>query len=748
MTRFQRFLLRIAILLFITAPLSAEPAELVVRGRVLEQGTRKPLEGMTVYAVEQETESVETGKNGGFSLSVKTPGEFTLAAAGTGYNQSKPLKISIHESKKTKEVILYLQPVYAMREVVVQADRNPDKTAKTAISGKELTSMAGSMGDPLRGMQALPGMTTTNDASSNPAIRGSSPRSNLYYADFMPTGYLFHMGGWESVLNGDIVEDFNIYPSSFGPEFGNVTGGVIDVKLRNPRTDRLGGKINISTLEADWLLEGPIAKGQSFYVSARRSYIDLLMEENTKSDGIIIRQYPQYDDFQAKYLYTLSDDHSLTIYANGANDRMKFTFTSEADIVKHDPIFAGDFNFEESYNTLGAVLTSKVSPLVNNKFGISYLDTSVKQKFTQLGHITTGSSTLFMRDQVIIAATENNEILFGVDYAFLRYKVDFDLPKVVPTEFDPNPDFSSAERVFFNRRLTGYERGIALKDRWKVTDLLILVAGGHASYDSYLDKNLVEPRLSAEYAVVKSTLLTAGWGKYHQFPPPMMVVEEFGNRHLDYDKADHYDVGVEHQAGSGWSVKVDEYYKKLYHLPVSHRPENVVNGGSGKAYGTEFLLKKDRTDSWWGWLSVAYARTKRHNDMTGQDFPAAYDQPCIINMVYNWKLTPMWTFGAKWRYQSGGTFTPVVDTYNDAEGRIRPLYGDLNSERLPAYHRLDLRVSAEVWARMQKVSFYVDILNVYNRKNISGYEYNADYTSRTPVEELPTIAGIGIQVEF
>jgi outer membrane receptor protein involved in Fe transport len=167
------------------------------------------------------------------------------------------------------------------------------------------------------------------------------------------------------------------------------------------------------------------------------------------------------------------------------------------------------------------------------------------------------------------------------------------------------------------------------------------------SYDDYLDKHITEPRLGAEYQAVKDTLITAGWGKYHQFPAGYQVIKGFGNPNLDYEKADHYDVGVEQHMNNGWSVKLEEYYKKLYSLVVPYEPINYTNGGSGTAYGTEVLIKKDRTMNWWGWLSVGYTKTKRHNDVTGEDFPVSYDQPYIVNVVYEWKITPKWTFGAK-----------------------------------------------------------------------------------------------------
>jgi hypothetical protein len=138
--------------------------------------------------------------------------------------------------------------------------------------------------------------------------------------------------------------------------------------------------------------------------------------------------------------------------------------------------------------------------------------------------------------------------------------------------------------------------------------------------------------------------------------------------------------------------------------------------------------------------------------VTGEAFPFSYDQPLIVNMVYEWNFAKNWTFGAKWRYQSGAPFTPVIGTYSytDTNGstRLRPTYGELGSERLPDYHRLDVRIAREFLFDRWKMSAYLDIINAYANQNVSGYDYNADYTSRKKVTQLPLMPALGIRGEF
>lgn len=746
-----RIIVTVLLLFYAISAASAETSALIVRGKVLEEGTRKPLEGMTVYITERDMVSAVSDRDGRFALEVDSPGAFTVIAAAIGYEKSKPVAVYLSEAGKSEELVLFIKPLYSLGEVLVQAERNKDKTAKTIVTGDELASMAGSAGNPMRALQALPGVTTANDRRSAPALRGSAPYNNAYYIDFMPVGYLGHALGLDSVINGGLIKDVNIFTSSCGPGF-NATGGVVDMQLRDPRKDRMGGMIDINILRASALLEGPTTGNQSFFFGARRSYLDLIIpkEDFGGEPGVEFRKVPRYYDFQGKYVWKLSDDHSLTISMSGAEDSMKLTYTADSNPAQREPILAGDSDFEKSYRTFGAVLFSRISDGMNNKLGISRFDSNQTQQWTQLGHSIIYRESFIIRDQLNMAASENHDLFLGIEYDFATFHIDFDTAKIVASEWILPPDFTSAERITLDKKPAVNTGILGLKDRWKMSEPITVVIGAQASFDDYLNKRIVEPKLSAEYDVQKDTLVTAAWGRYHQYPDFSMIVDGLGNPRLGYEKTDQSDLGIERKLTNGWTVKLEEYYKKMYDLAVPSDPENFINGGSGKAYGTELSIKKqDRSVNWGGWLSVAYSRSVRHNDVTGESFPSTYDQPLIINIVYSWKISPRWTFGARWRYQSGAPFTPVIGTYTDGTGRIRPVYGSLNSDRLPDYNRLDLKISSEKWrSDRQKLSWYVDIINASNRKNIAGYSYNKDFTSRTPITDLSFLPVLGMELAF
>ena len=392
---------------------------------------------------------------------------------------------------------------------------------------------------------------------------------------------------------------------------------------------------------------------------------------------------------------------------------------------------------------------------MNNKLGVSHLGWDMAQDLGQAIHVNLKEDLYYVRDQVGISAGYAHELLFGLEYGTALIKVGVDAPKAIPSDFTTDPNNTVAEKISFHDRFSVNFGSVFAKDRWKLFEPFTLVIGGRASYEDYLHTSEYEPRLSAEYQASKETLVTAGWGKYHQFPQGYEVIPKMGNPGLDNIKADHYNLGIERLLTEGWSTRFEVYYKDLYDLVVPDVEKNYVNGGSGKAYGAELLIKKNRTESWSGWLSATYSRTERRNDLTGEKFPYSYDQPIVLNLVYEWQFRPQWTFGAKWRYQSGAPYTPVIGTYTqiytDATGThslIRPQYGEIGSERLPEYHRLDLRVARNFVFDTSKMSVYLELINAYDHKNISNYSYSDSYTTKKPVEQLPIMPAFGIMAEF
>jgi hypothetical protein len=133
----------------------AQTSALTVHGRVLEKGSRKPLQGAVLVVKEIDTLSTVSDEKGNFSLTLPGPGSFTVLASALGADEPESLPVQLDKDVTPPALTFYLLPSTVLAEVVVTAERNPNQVSKTVIKGDELRQIAGSSGDPLKGLQSL-----------------------------------------------------------------------------------------------------------------------------------------------------------------------------------------------------------------------------------------------------------------------------------------------------------------------------------------------------------------------------------------------------------------------------------------------------------------------------------------------------------------------------------------------------------------------------------------------------------------
>ena len=721
----------------------AQAAGWTLSGTVLEKGTGRPLPGVVLVVSGQLDPAATTDDGGAFRFELDAAGEVELVARYMGVSAVR--RVRLEAGGEALPQTIYLRLPETLREMVVTAPRSPDRVSKSVISGKTLSSIAGSGGDPLAGLQAMPGVVAVN-GSSAPAVRGSGPGDNVYYVDGLVIGKLFHYGSL-SVFNTDLIEDFNLHSAAFSPHYGDVTGAVIDVALRKPRTDRIGGKVNVSLMGADFLVEGPRNEDQSFYFAARRSYVDLFIKQ-IEDKGVTI-QIPHYWDYQGKYLWKLNDAHKLSFHLHGAGDQLALNFSPTSNAAIREPVLAGDLSLSDSGASQAVILDSVLSDTTLNTLTLQHRTRNASNHIAQAGDLAFAQESLLLRDQVRLEMSAGHELTLGAELSQTKVTVDADLNNTPCTQFDANCDLTTGTRLQLHDAFNSRLLAMSVQDRKRVRDDLTLVGGVRYSREDYLDRSYAEPRVGVEWEWSRDTLLTAGWGKHNQMPTGQQIVRLFGNPGLDHIRADHRVVGIAQRLDADWNWKSEAYYKKFSNLVVSDPALNYINAASGKAYGLEFLLKKEETDKLSGWWVINLAKSQRRNDVTGEAFRFEFDQPVNTSLVGQYKLDEDWRFGMKWNYHSGSPYTPVIGTNgNYADGRFIPVYAGINSGTLPVYHKLDLRVDRTIVMDDWKMNAYFELNNVYRRKNIAGYTYSADYSTREPVYTFELPISFGVQGEF
>ncbi len=675
-------------------------------------------------------------------------------------------------------VTLYLRPlVFEGEGLEVTAPRLVEKASKLTLTTPELARTAGSAGDPLKAITALPGVVAAEEGSAQVYMRGSNGNENITWVNNAPVGYLYHFGGLQSTINPALIEDINVFLGGFPVQYGDALGGVVDAKLRTPENDRMRYQFDIATINSSFLVEGPVgeAGGDSFFVAGRRSYIDLLFSpadateafsDSDEEDPDQIVLVPRYYDFQALYRHQLAGGY-LDSYVFAAGDEMGMELR---DSAKSDPQLAGELRQKLEYQTTGLTWQQRWNSQWDSIATLAYIH---EKSATRLGRDALGDSfyarveetTLYLqpelRWQPPARVWSGAQFSVGVDSAYAKVPVSVYAPRS-GTEDDPDYDFTSQKkyRLDTDLKARAISPFVKYRQRWSerwTTQLglrhtNIELSGGFHTHE-------LSPRATVEYKLAAETLLTATWGRYIQMPAGEEVVEAFGNPSLLMTEAEHRIIGIEHQITPRYSVKAEVYEKPMKNLVVAvdenEPPDNFVNRGRGKAYGFDVFIKRRPSQGKIGWLSLSWAKSRRTNEITGVSRDFSGDQPLTIVAVWgqpfggSWQR---WDWSIKAQAHTGRPYTAVISRQWDAtNNRWVATYGKHNGERLPTYYKVDLRIGREVLLKESTLTLYLDLQNVTFANNVVEYDYGSEFEkidNPTEITGMSFFPFFGVEMEF
>ena len=226
---------------------------------------------------------------------------------------------------------------------------------------------------------------------------------------------------------------------------------------------------------------------------------------------------------------------------------------------------------------------------------------------------------------------------------------------------------------------------------------------------------------------------------------------------------------MDQSLGDGWSVRLEGYQKKIDRVrprfesaflkldlfPELKLDRILVPPDRVDAKGVEIVVKREGSGPF-SWLA-SYSRASATDVIGGQRYPTSWEQRHSINLNLNYRAGERWNLGASWVWHSGWPITGVhaeVSPTPDG-GQALSISTPYNSDRLPPYHRLDLRLSHECPLGRGNIRAYFEITNLYNRKNVCCIaEFNIDIVDRQPRVQrfydywLLALPSFGIQWSF
>jgi TonB family protein len=696
---------------------------------------------------------------GGFALLGIPPGAYQVDVVASGY---KPLGATEElVDGETREVVYRLEREAALYETVVRGRRPPREVTRREITRREITRIPGTGGDALRSVQNLPGMARASFMGGELVVRGSAPGDTDVYFDEMPIPLLYHFGGLTSVVNSDLLERIDFYPGNFSARYGGATGGVIDVYPRMPKTDRLHASLDADFWDASALVETPIGDDWSVAASIRRSYIDAILTAVLPDDGgFQFTVAPRYWDYQAIADYHPSEKDNLRLFVFGSDDKMVFLFGED---MVGNPNFSGDMGIRLYFHQLQARYDHKFSKAVANHLnvgaGLWVNDINAGGMY----QLSLTQVPIFLRDEVAIDTGPYFGLRTGVDAEFGWAKWDVVTPMSLPTEgeqFDPITANDQALATSGNRWY--YRPAWYAELEMKAIEDLRLIYGLRIDYYAMVRKPGIDPRFVARYEIVDGTTLKGGIGMFHQPPAVEQADADWGNPNLDLIDSVHYSLGAEQvlpKPLEHLEISLEGFFKQLSRLVVSSDavverdgetvPERYNNDGRGKVYGLELMVKHNDNGRFFGWIAYTLMKSARVDHPGEPERLFDYDQTHILTVVASAVLGRGWEAGVRFRLVSGNPETPVIGSIYDADSDVYwPLYGEVNSERMPMFHQLDVRVDKNWTFKYLKFGVYIDVQNVYNHKNVEGTNYSYDYKQKAYLVGLPLLPSLGLKLEY
>jgi hypothetical protein len=752
--------------------LEAQPATLEVRV-ILQDGTPVNTAGVSLHTLPDSVlvRSDVTASDGRVRFIGVTPGRYAVSAERIGYTPvQRQVEVAPGVTLLRVDLVARERPV-DLPGVTAAARRTrarfeEDVGASFAeLSRRDLKLLPGvAEADVLRAVEILPGVVSTSDFSSAFNVRGGSADQNLILLDGLPIYNPFHLGGLFSVFNSDMVGRAELLAGGFPARYGGRVSSVLSVES-DAGSGPLDVQAGVSMLAARVAAGGELPSGAldalglgsaRMRISGRRSYFDQILR-------------PFFD-----FPYHLTD---LQLYGEAwtkGGGRLTLTGYTGRDVL--DLAGADSFPLRVRWDWGNSALGGAwVRPLGER--------TTV---LLRLGHtrFTTG---------IEFPEFGDTEIRSRIDQTLLRAElagsvggVQLDAGAAVDRlSYDNLAE--SAGTVFGEGAGRGWLFGGHAQAQLRAGRLL-LEAG--LRVDTWRPEDeaasaVVQPRAAVKWFLGPDAAIKFAAGRYGQFMhslrdeelPLGIDVWVLSGARAPVVVSDQLQAGLEGFAGS-WFGSLEAYYRWFDGVAANNPAEDPNDPlddllrGTGRSYGADLHVRREGgTIRPMVALSFLKAWREFPDFATGEEpapivrYAPVFDRRLDVDVVVQ-AMLGAYELGVRWNLGTGLPYTRprggyIRYDYSTQDARWRyPAAGDgadlaialglRNGERYPVYHRLDAGIRRTYARRWGSYTPYIDVLNIYNRRNVLFYFYQYDTVpaTRAGLSMFPVLPTAGLEVRF
>ncbi len=718
-----------------------------IRGRVYNEATNEPLPFTNLVIFGTQIGST-SDLDGNFLFTGLQPGFVRLQVSSVGFEGRVTEEFMVTNARTAnidipmREVPLELEVVEVRASPFERREESPVSMRRIGI--QEIERSPGSNRDISKVIQSLPGVAFTPAFRNDVIIRGGGPAENSFFLDGMEIPNINHFatqgasGGPVGIINVDFIREVEYYSGAFPANRGNALSSVFEFRQINGNSEKLNIRTTLGASDVALTADGPLTPNTTFIMSARRSYLQFIF-------GVVGLPFlPTYNGFQFKTNTKLGDRAELSFIGIGAIDNNDLNL--DANETEEQRYILDYLPVNEQWNyAVGAVyrrfrdrgfdtwvISRNMLRNVAYKYpgndeslprSLDYVSDEIENKIRFERLLQTGDFRIRFGAGGEYAKYLNStqqQLFFMNQLQLIDYQSDLDMFK--------GSMFAQATRSFMGQRLT-----LSLGVRSDFNNY-------SASMANPLDQ--LSPRLSASYRLRDNLWLNANTGRYYQLPAyttlgfrnnqGVLVNRE---NELRYIGVNQLVGGVEWLPSQSSKLTLESFYKQYGNYPFSLRDsislgtrpadfgvigdEEVVSTGNGRAFGAELLYRNQDLRGFNVILSYTFVRSEFTNARE-EYIPSAWDNRHILILTALRKLPRNWDVGLKWRFSGGAPYTPYDLGLSsnrqawDAQGMAYLDYSRFNSERLPAFHQLDLRVDRQFFLERWSLMLYLDIQNVYN----------------------------------
>jgi hypothetical protein len=724
-----------------------------ISGTVVNKANGQAIEYANVILKESQ-QGASTNHKGYFVITQVKPGKYTLFISLIGY---EPLLQEVIIKNNKDDAFSKFELV--KKTIEMQATQVKAKYEEDEINSKQIrvsntihttaqiqeTVTAGEA-DVIRAIIALPGVTPISDFSSGMYVRGGSPDQNLILLDDIDVYNPNHFGGIFSTFNTDAVDNIELLKGGFPSKYGERLSSVLNVRNRDGNRKEMEGVSRLSFISASTTVEGPWKIGShegSYMGSFRRSYVDMVAK--------FIDEIPDYYfyDGHAKINYDLDMKNKLSISTYFGKDRLNMDLGTKMAIEWGNSTFTAQWVHLFTAQLFSHFIVA--GSTFESNFGLKTDGGAKMDRKNTISDLTVKG---------IVSYKPNNDHLweFGFENKFNDIRFNFTTSEAFDPEKTPNIKIDAlTSSVYFQDTLD-------MDIYWRLQPGLKI--SNHRSLDINLpsapkaDYTRVSPRISLRRVLDENSNVYVSYGKYYQYltlisvgmSSPFDVWFPLDDT-VEPGESDHYILGYKRELTAGLVLETEAYYKTYdnlteYRMETDYEWNNntgtlkdVFNLGKGYTQGMDVLLRND-IFGMSGFIGYTYSNTRRkieeYNTNPDTNEPEyyypKYDKTHSLSVIESYNMTQhtgrqLWGADIKFAVNyslASGQPDPIPEQYYYDGNYFSILYSYSDRTRLPNYSRCDVSFKLQWNKKHYTIEPYIQIINLFNRKNIWTRAYNFD----------------------